>query len=130
MVNEADAAAFKKLRGIGEVYSNRIIKYRQLLGGFYRIDQIREVYGISDSLFRSIMFGLQLGDSVRLNTLNINQAISESLARHPYIDYSLANEIVISRTVHGPFQRPDDLLLRKVVDSATYYKVRPYLRVD
>ena len=47
-INTVDTAEWKKVPGIGSAYAARIVKYRNLLGGFYEVEQLREVYGISD----------------------------------------------------------------------------------
>ncbi|MEM9858315.1 MAG: helix-hairpin-helix domain-containing protein, partial [Bacteroidota bacterium] len=44
-INEADTTQLKQLKGIGSVFSRRILKYRKLLGGFVTSDQLSEVYG-------------------------------------------------------------------------------------
>ncbi len=50
-LNGADSAALEQLPGIGPVLASRIVRYREKLGGFYNVAQLREVYGISDSLY-------------------------------------------------------------------------------
>ena len=45
-INAADTLNFRTLKGIGEVLSSRIVKYRKLLGGFYSTHQLTEVYGV------------------------------------------------------------------------------------
>lgn len=37
-INTATADELQTLNGIGEVFSSRIVKYRQLLGGFSRLE--------------------------------------------------------------------------------------------
>ncbi|WP_339738385.1 helix-hairpin-helix domain-containing protein [uncultured Sunxiuqinia sp.] len=37
-INTATADELQALNGIGEVFSSRIVKYRQLLGGFSRLE--------------------------------------------------------------------------------------------
>ena len=39
----ADSAELRRVPGIGPVLSSRIVRYRQILGGFYRVDQLQEV---------------------------------------------------------------------------------------
>ncbi|MBL4735142.1 MAG: helix-hairpin-helix domain-containing protein, partial [Flavobacteriales bacterium] len=50
-LNSASAGQLMDLKGIGPAFSNRIVKYRNWLGGFIRLDQLREVYGLKDSLY-------------------------------------------------------------------------------
>jgi DNA uptake protein ComE-like DNA-binding protein len=42
-LNDADTTALRQVPGIGPVYARRIVSYRQRLGGFYRVEQLREI---------------------------------------------------------------------------------------
>jgi competence protein ComEA len=50
-INTATAEEWKALPGIGEVLANRIIKFRERIGGFVSMEQLHKTYGISDSVF-------------------------------------------------------------------------------
>ncbi len=54
-VNIADTTELKRLRGIGSVLSARIVKYRDKIGGFKSLDQIQNIYGLSEETYRSIL---------------------------------------------------------------------------
>jgi predicted DNA-binding helix-hairpin-helix protein len=45
-INVADTSQLMGVVGIGHILSNRIIKYRDLLGGFSNIGQLNDVYGL------------------------------------------------------------------------------------
>jgi competence protein ComEA len=53
-INSATAEDFKSLPGIGDVLSNRIIKFRNTMGGFKSVDDVKKTYGLSDSVFQII----------------------------------------------------------------------------
>jgi competence protein ComEA len=53
-INTATVEEFKSLPGIGEVLSNRIIKFRGAIHGFKSIEDIRKTYGLSDSTYQLI----------------------------------------------------------------------------
>ncbi|MBD0333718.1 MAG: helix-hairpin-helix domain-containing protein, partial [Chitinophagaceae bacterium] len=53
-INEADTSALIALPGIGSRLAARIVNFRDKLGGFYSVDQIRETYGLPDSTFQKI----------------------------------------------------------------------------
>ena len=42
-INTADSAAWVALNGIGPGFAKRIMTYREKLGGFYQVDQLKEV---------------------------------------------------------------------------------------
>lgn len=45
-LNLATSEELQKVRGIGPAYSERIVKYRDILGGFSDTTQLKEVYGL------------------------------------------------------------------------------------
>lgn len=55
VLNSATAADFMQISGIGEVKAGDIIAYRDAIGGFKSAAQLKDVSGISDSLFRRII---------------------------------------------------------------------------
>ena len=70
-INSADTSELKKLKGIGSSYANRIVKYRNLLGGFYSIYQLKEVYGIDENRFQLFEKDVVV-DSIDSKRLDIN----------------------------------------------------------
>ncbi|MBP5536307.1 MAG: helix-hairpin-helix domain-containing protein [Bacteroidales bacterium] len=125
-VNSADTLDWQQLYGIGHTFSNRIVSYRQRLGGFYALEQLREVYGITDSLYLSILPHLRL-DTTLIRPLKINTATIDSLKRHPYLDYYQAKAIVRYRERYGAYGSADDLLQVNLIDQSTLNKIKPYL---
>lgn len=53
-INTADSSLFERQRGIGPSLANRIIKYRERLGGFVSAEQIREIWNFPDSTYQSL----------------------------------------------------------------------------
>jgi competence protein ComEA len=53
-INAATADEWKTLPGIGDVIANRIVKFRNSMGGFKSVDDVKKTYGLSDSTFNLI----------------------------------------------------------------------------
>ena len=53
-INKASISELKQITGIGESTANKIIDYRDNVGKFKKIDDIKEVKGIGDSKYESI----------------------------------------------------------------------------
>ena len=127
-INTSDTISWKKIKGIGSKRAFQIIKYRDLLGGFQNLDQIKEVYSINDSLFDSFKDVLTIKDST-LRCLNINLSTVEELKKHPYINWNIANSIVSYRNQHGQYVSLDDLLKIRILNNEIYLKIVSYLTV-
>jgi len=125
-INSADSLSLQKLYGIGPVFSYRIVKYRNQLGGFHSIRQLSEVYGIKDSLIDKLSAQLKL-DSIELKKININTAEVEELGKHPYISWNLANSIVKYREQHGKYNSVEEISRSKLVNDSLLNRLKPYL---
>lgn len=125
-INSADTSGFISLQGIGSKLAARIVNFRDKLGGFYSIDQVKETFGLPDSTFQKIKQYLKLENS-SLRKININKATVDELKAHPYIRYSIANPIVAYRNQHGSFSNIEDLRKIMIITDAVYNKIVPYL---
>lgn len=128
-INTADTGAFIALRGIGSKLAQRIVHFREKLGGFHSVEQVGETYGLPDSTFQQIRGLLQCG-STAIRTLNINSADAATLRQHPYIRWPLANAIVQYREQHGAYQSVDQLLQINIISAEILEKLRPYLAIQ
>ena len=66
-INSATAEDFKALPGIGEVLSNRIVKFRNAIHGFKSVEDIKKTYGLPDSTYNNILPYLTISDSSQKN---------------------------------------------------------------
>ena len=128
-INTADTTAFIALPGIGSKLASRIVSFREKLGGFYAIEQVREVYGLHDSVFMKIASMLTLA-STSVKTLDINSATFELLSAHPYIRKEKAGMIINYRNEHGKFESVDDLKMIHGIKAEEVNKMRAYLMVQ
>lgn len=85
-LNRADTACLMAVRGLGPVLSRRIIRYRDLLGGYYCTGQLLEVYGIDSARFLQIIPYLA-ADAGLVSELDLSGGEFRELLRHPYMDY-------------------------------------------
>jgi DNA uptake protein ComE-like DNA-binding protein len=113
--------------GIGEVLSKRIIKYRDLLGGFVRTNQLKEVYGIIPENFEIIKERFVIKSKIRL--IDINSASFKTLIRHPYLNKSHVNSILNYIKQHGRFKSKNDLKLLYSISDSIFVKIQPYILI-
>lgn len=128
-LNSCDSAALESLPGIGPVLSARIIKYRNLLGGFAFKDQLLEVYGLSPETFELIA-GRVSADSSDVRRIDLNSADFRELIRLPYLDKFEVNSILKYRELEGKFEDVDDLFDNKLVSVDKKSKVRVYFKIE
>lgn len=123
-LNHADEAVLQYVKGIGPTFSKRIIKYRELLGGYHHIGQLQEVYGMDIDLFLLIKDQVEISNNTRklnLNTENYRELV------HPYISLQEAKVIVAYREHHGDYQSVYDLLHIHIFDTYFIERILPYI---
>ena len=125
-LNNCDSALLVTLPGIGPVLSVRIIKYRNLLGGFASVNQLKEVYGLPPETFE-IIKGRVFADSSAIIRININTAGYKELSRLPYLENYEITSILKYRELKGRIEEMNDLTENKLLTVEKADKVRPYL---
>lgn len=117
------------IKGIGEVLADRIINYREYLGGFYTLEQLAEVYGIDSLRFNYLKKYFLLND-ISVKKISLNLSSVSQLSKHPYLTYHQAEKIVEFRNKTGPFHSLEELRRTNIYqDSAAYNKLFPYLKL-
>ncbi len=128
-INAADTSSLKRLPGIGRTLSARIVKYRQLLGGFHRLDQLQEVYHMSERGAASLRTEAYIAEGNQVRRLNINRLDAKTLAQHPYISWEVARAVVNHRRDYGNFQTLENLREVYLIDEELFAKLLPYLEI-
>ena len=128
-LNSADTAQLRCLYGIGPVFAARIVKYRQLLGGFVRKEQLLEVYGMDEERYAGIAAYVVL-DTASVTKLRVNDLSIAELKRHPYLDYYQAKAIVDFRNGGRRYRSMDDLRLVSLIDDETATKLQGYIQFN
>lgn len=130
-INSAKAEEFEKLYGIGKVLSARIVTFRDKLGGFHHTEQLKDVWGIQDSVYQKIRKNLTIKPA-KPHKININTATFEELTVNPYLFPTVAKQIIGYRTKVKPFEAVDDVKnLYFVKDHPEHYdKMLPYITVN
>src|SRR5450631_189091 len=128
-INLADTSDYINLPGIGSKLSQRIIAFRNKLGGFYSANQVGETYLLPDSTFQKIKSRLIIGSS-HVKQININTASIDEMKAHPYLRYNLASAIFQYRQQHGNFNSVEEIKKIMLVTADVFNKVVPYLSVQ
>ncbi len=122
--NNCDTTILKNIPGIGSGYAKRIIKFRDMLGGFVNPEQVKETFGLPpETVDELLKYGFV---KIGVKKLKINTLAAVDF-KHPYLKPYIAKAIMAYRDQHGAFKSIEDLKQIKVVDEATITKIAPYL---
>lgn len=130
-LNTATAQQLQKVNGIGEVLSERIVKFRnKLKGGFVGDAQLQDVYGLTPEVIEKITAEFTVKTLSPIKKIDLNTATVDELVTIPHIDYDLANEIVEQRKLREVFQSIDELKKVKNFPSNKIKIIELYLHLE
>lgn len=122
-LNTADTSLLKKVRGIGSYYANKIVKFRERAGGFYELSQLKDVK-LHEGTYEKICKQF-IVDSSAIKHFDFDTISFKNLLRNPYFDYETVKKIFkIKYDYRG--LTPEFLLEQHAIDTALYFKIRPY----
>ncbi len=124
-INTADSAAWVALNGIGPGFAKRIMTYREKLGGFYQVDQLKEVYGLDSLWVKENKALLKVGGGV-YRFLAVNQVEWKDF-KHPYLPYGQSKVVLAYRKQHGVLKDFEALEKIHLLDLVAWKRLKPYL---
>lgn len=125
-INSADTLDLLALPGIGLTYARRILKYRELLGGYYCPAQFWEVYSMDSLRFKSLSAYTWI-DTTKIEQIALNTADFREIIRHPYIDKAMTYAILEYREFADSIDNLSEFVSNQIIVSEVFRKVRPYL---
>lgn len=125
-LNTADTTSLKKIPGIGSTFANRIVKFRNLLGGFCSVEQLKEVYGIDNERYADLHTWFSVDTSLVIK-LEINTWSRDSLNRHPYLNNKQTRVIEQQRKQKGRINGWEGLLLFDEFTDTDIQRLLPYV---
>ena len=99
-INGADTSRLQRLRGIGPYYAQRIVQYRERLGGFVSAEQLMEVDGMDAARFEMMEPQIEINYAL-IRKIDLKTADQSLLGQHPYIGPYAARWIVHYREQLG-----------------------------
>ncbi len=128
-INNTDTHPLCELPGIERLLPEKIIRYRDLLGGYYSNTQFKEIPGIQDEQFKLLINKVFI-DTASINKININKTDERTLEKHPYLNKYYSKAILKYRNFTGMIVHINELLNNKILPEDIFYKIRPYLAAD
>jgi len=108
-LNRADTSDIMRIPGFGSKRAQKIVEYRDKLGGFYDIAQLKEIY-ILQNINLEYVEKYFTADRRQIRKINLNQCDYKTLISHPYFDSYLTKTILNYRQKNGPIRDMAHLL--------------------
>ena len=124
-LNRADTTELMRIPGIGSGIARLIAGYRQRLGGFYSLEQLRDI-DLDPGPLRP---WLRI-DTTAIRRINLNRADVERLRRHPYFNFYQAKAIVERRRKHGPLRSLKVFAFYEEFTEADFERMRHYVSFE
>jgi DNA uptake protein ComE-like DNA-binding protein len=127
-INSLSEEEFVALGGFWMYNAKKIIKYRILLGGFYKKEQLLEIYGMKPEYYDKIADDIIISNS-KIIQININYIEERELSAHPYFRANIAHSIIEYRNKNGPFKSIEQLREKNLISKTTLEQAKIYLTV-
>jgi len=129
-LNSASVDDLVQVKGIGETLANRIINYRNRIGGFIDDIQLKDIFGLSFEARAEVQKHFTVKNAPKIEILNLNTASVLQLSEVPYFNYELAREIVNHRLLHEGITGFEELAKIKDFPSEKIDRIRLYLTLE
>lgn len=124
-LNTADTTQLMRIPGIGPVYAQMIVNYRQQLGGFHDVAQLHELEVLPENIGDWVQVVEPAKEVLRINHMTVTQ-----LRSHPYLTFYQARAIVEYRKREGNIRDIQQLLFLEGFSKADVERLRPYLSFE
>ena len=121
-LNTVDTLTLRKIPGIGVGYSRSIVSYRERLGGFVSVAQLKDIEGLP----ARIEEWFSVEEQVAVRTISINKSDFKTLVRHPYLSYEQVKVITTHIRKYGPLRSWKDLQLYPEFTPKDFEHLTPY----
>ena len=125
-INTADSTTLCRITGIGPKSAKMIVKYRELLGGYYCVEQISELSVVTPENFAQILPQI-FCDSAEIKKININFAASNELKTHPYLTSRMLKQIINKRVLKGGWSTIQEMIDDDIFTTEEAMRIAPYL---
>ena len=129
-INKTTAKDILKATAVNYKICYRIIDFRNQLGGFNRLSQLHDVYGISLTDVNKIKAKFQIKTIPEIQKINLNLANVQKLSESPYISEYLASNIVEERVLRDGFSVVSELKFVKSFPIDKFEHIKIYFTVN
>jgi len=127
-LNLATTAELESLPGIGVKYAERIVKFRNSLGGFYTFNQLHEVYNMTKEIYLVLAENCEI-DPESVKKINLNTGSKEEMDKHPYIKFEMS-ALILKERQKKKLNDLNFLIQNNVATSEEIEKLKPYISFE
>ncbi len=125
-INTCDSALLCDKLHLQGWLAGRIIKYRNLLGNFYSVAQLQEVFGMKQKNYQKLKVYFSCDTSL-VHRIDLNHVSFRTLLRHPYFDYQITRNLMNSRRSLKGFRSLTELQYVPGINDSIFRKIKHYL---
>ncbi len=128
-LNSADTTQLMQVIGIGRGFAKSIVRFRQQTGGFVSLQQLHEIYGMTDANFEKISPYCKIDLSL-VQKIKVNSASVDRLNQHPYLSFYQAKAVYELRRKKGKLKSIQDLKQLEELTNVDITKIETYLSFE
>ncbi|MDR1346642.1 MAG: helix-hairpin-helix domain-containing protein [Bacteroidales bacterium] len=128
-LNRCDTGDITAIPQFGAKRAQKLVEYRQKLGGFHSFEQVAEAY-ILQNIKPEHLAKYFFIDTIDIKKLEINNATYKELIAHPYFDAYLTKSILNYRNKNGKISSIAQLKEITKAYPELLEKIEPYLSFE
>src|SRR5690606_32267965 len=106
-----------------------VIRYRQAAGGYVRVEQLLDIYGMTEENYARIIPHIWV-DTTLVQKININTASVARLKSHPCLNFYQARQIYELRRQKGKLSGMSDLQYLSEMDEKSLEIMQYYFNFE
>ena len=122
-VSEQDMLA----RKVSKSYVSKIMEYREITGGFDKLEDMKRIKGIGDATYQKLSKFFKVGSVPTKKMLNINSANEITLK---YYGFSKKEIKKIQKYLDKNDRITDNIEFQKIVNKKTYERLKDLINYD
>jgi len=129
-LNTATQLQLEEVSGIGKVLSERIIAYRDKIGGFSNDIQLYNVWGLDGAVVQRTLTLFTVKSPKEIKKINVNTASASDIATIPGISFEMAKHIWEYRRLHDNIQSYSEFEKIEGISQEKLRLIQLYLSFD
>lgn len=114
-------------RKVASSYVDKIIEYREITGGFYKLEELKRIKGIREATYKKLAKLFKIEEQIEKKPLYINSVDNDILK---YYGFSQKEIKEIRNYIQKNDRIVDNIELKKVINKTMYDKLKDNIRYE